>query len=222
MDSIEERITRNVASIRQRMAAAAVRAGRPAEAPRLIAVTKTVGLDEMRALQGLGVTDFGENRVDVAAPKIEAIGTEVSWHMIGSLQRRKVRDAAALFDAVDSVDRLELAEVLQKRCEELDRRMPVLLEVNVSGEAQKHGFAPESLGTVLDVLRAFDHLSIEGLMTMAPLDAPESVLRTVFGGLRALADQHGLRERSMGMTDDFEIAIEEGATQVRIGRALFE
>ena len=203
------------------MAKAAERSGRPGEAARLIAVTKTVGPEEMRILESLGVSDFGENRVEVAAPKIAALGRAVRWHMIGSIQRRKVRDVVSLFDAVDSVDRLELAETLQKRCDELDKRMPILLEVNVSGEEQKHGFGPDSLEHALAALRAYDRLAIEGLMTMAPLDAPESVLRAVFSGLRRLADEYGLRERSMGMTDDFEVAIEEGATQVRIGRALF-
>jgi len=217
-----QRIERSVFSIRQRIAAAAERVGRRAGEVCLVAVTKTVGPEEIAVLRELGIMDFGENRVEQIRPKLEQIGTSVCWHMIGSIQRRKARDVAAFFDTVDSVDRVELAEVLQRRCEELDKRLRVLLEVNVSGETQKHGFNPESLGSVLGVLKGFDRLMVEGLMTMAPLDAPEVVLRSVFRGLRQLAEAHGLRELSMGMTDDFEIAIEEGATQVRIGRALFE
>lgn len=217
-----QQIERSVFSIRQRIAAAAERAGRRAEEVCLVAVTKTVGPEEIAVLRELGVTDFGENRVERIQPKLEQIDRLVCWHMIGSVQRRKARDVAASFDTVDSVDRMEVAEALQRRCEELDKRLRVLLEVNVSGETQKHGFSPETLGAGLDMLKHFDRLAVEGLMTMAPLDAPETVLRPVFRGLRELAEAHGLRELSMGMTDDFEIAIEEGATQVRIGRALFE
>ncbi len=217
-----EQIERSVFSIRRRMAEAAARGGRRAEAVRLVAVTKTVGPGEIAVLRDLGVSDFGENRVEKMAAKLETIGSSVCWHMIGSVQRRKAKDVAACFDTVDSVDRVELAEALQRRCEELDKRLRVLLEVNVSGETQKHGFAPESVGPALAGMRHFDRLAVEGVMTMAPFDAPEAVLRTVFRGLRQLAQAHGLREISMGMTDDFELAIEEGATQVRIGRALFE
>jgi len=217
-----EQIERSVLSIRRRMAEAAARGGRRADEVRLVAVTKTVGPEEIAVLRDLGVTDFGENRPEKMAAKLEAIGSSVCWHMIGSVQRRKARDVAAIFDTVDSVDRVELAEALQRRCEELDKQLRVLLEVNVSGEAQKHGFAPESVGPALAAMKRFDRLTVEGLMTMAPFDAPEAVLRPVFRGLRELAEAHGLREISMGMTDDFEIAIEEGATQVRIGRALFE
>lgn len=216
-------IERNHAAIRDRMAAAARRAGRSAESVRLVAVTKTVGVDAIRALLDLGVTELGENRVELARPKIEVLtGTPARWHMIGSVQRRKAKDVAACFDFVDAVDRVELAEALQRRCEELDRRLHILIEVNVSGEVQKHGFAPVQLEGALRALAAYDRLRVDGLMTMAPLDAPEAVVRSVFGGLRQQAQRLGLPELSMGMSGDFEIAIEEGATQVRIGAALFE
>lgn len=222
MTGIHNKIEHNLLSIQRRIAEAASRAGRLAQDVRLIAVTKTVGPQEINVLRQLGVTDIGENRIEGAKPKIESLGHAVCWHMVGTVQRRKARDVVTLFDVVDSVDRVEVAEALQKRCEELDKHMPVLLEVNVSGEMQKHGFTPGTLDAALRDIRAFDRLTVNGLMTMAPLSAPESVLRSLFAGLLNLAQVHGLKELSMGMTDDFEIAIEEGATQVRIGRALFE
>lgn len=218
----DEIIARNLAAVRGRIANAAARASRPADAVRLIAVTKTVGMDEIRALVSLGVEHLGENRVEQARPKIVALEKGgVCWHMIGTVQRRKARDVVELFDAVDAVDRLELADALQQRCLEQDRTLRVLVEINVSGETQKHGFAPCAVEKALEHIGNLDRLRVDGLMTMAPLGAPEPELRRIFGGLRQLADRFGLPERSMGMSDDFEIAVEEGATQVRIGRALF-
>ncbi len=217
-----ESIARNLAAVRARIAEAASRANRPSDSIRMVAVTKTVGADEIRALVALGVDHLGENRVEMARPKIAALeSSAVHWHMIGAVQRRKARDVVELFDTVDAVDRTELADALQQRCLEQDRRLSVLIEVNVSGEAQKHGFAPDAVKTVLKHMASLDRLKVEGLMTMAPLGAPEPELRRVFGGLRLLADRLELPERSMGMSDDFEVAVEEGATQVRIGTALF-
>jgi hypothetical protein len=219
---MQQKIARNLSDILQRMAAAAERGGRAPEGVRLLPVTKTVGIAEVRILHELGIPAFGENRVETARAKIESLAGVVRWHMIGSIQRRKAKDVVALFDCADAVDRFELAETLQRRCEEQDKRLPILLEVNVSGESAKHGFAPSEVAESLRQIRAFDRLTVNGLMTMAPFDAPEPVLRSTFRGLRELTETLGLRELSMGMTDDFEIAIEEGATQVRIGRALFE
>lgn len=214
-------IARNLDEIRRRMNAAAVRAGRAPESVRLVAVTKTEGLDAIESLLALGVTELGENRVEVARPKVEAVGSRARWHMIGSVQRRKAGDVVELFDCVDSVDRFELVEALERRCAETGKVMPVLLEVNVSGEASKHGFTPAELPAVLDRAKALPHVRVDGVMTMAPfVDDPEEV-RPVFAGLKKLADSLGLREISMGMSNDFEVAIEEGATQVRIGTALF-
>jgi len=149
-------------------------------------------------------------------------GPAVCWHMVGSVQRRKAKDVVALFHRVDSVDRLELAEALDRRCEELGKRLlPILIEVNVSGEASKHGFEPADLEAAVQCIARLSHLKLEGLMTMAPLvDDPETV-RPVFARLRQAAQRFGLAELSMGMTNDFEVAIEEGATEVRIGTALF-
>jgi len=223
VESLQERLGRNLAEIRERIARAAERSGRAAEAVRLVAVTKTVGLEEIRALLALGVRDLGENRPELAQSKIAAIGPEggACWHMIGSVQRRKARDVAALFDTVDSVDRLELAETLDARCGELGRRLPILIEVNVSGENSKHGFAPDSVDEALARLRRLAHLDVRGLMTMAPFEEDAELVRPVFGALRQIAARHGLPELSMGMSNDYEVAVEEGATQVRIGTALF-
>jgi len=208
-------------TIQNRIAAAAAHSGRnPAEVT-LVAVTKTVGVDEIRVLYDLGVRDFGENRLESALPKIGLLPKDICWHFIAPVQSRKARDVAAWFRIVEAVDRVKIAEALQKRCEELDRTLDIMVEVNVTGEASKHGFAPEELSDAITRIRGFDRLNLKGLMTMAPFDAPEPVIRDCFRGMNTLADKYALPERSMGMTDDFEIAIEEGATQVRIGRALF-
>lgn len=215
-------IERNVTAIRNRIDAAAARTGRNSEDVRLIAVTKSVGPSQVEALHACGVRAFGENRLPGVPDKQAMASREIAeWHMVGHLQRRKAREVVGLFDWVDSIDRLKLAETLQRQCEEQDRQLRVLLEVNVSGESTKHGLAPEEVEGVLTAIRPLDRLSVEGVMTMAPLaDDPEDV-RPVFARLRELADDFGLPERSMGMSNDFEVAVEEGATQVRIGTALF-
>lgn len=218
---LESRLHANLNAVQARIAAACNRAGREFNSVQLVAVTKAVGIDECRILHALGVTHMGENRIEIAAPKVEALGSAITWHMIGNIQRRKAREVVQIFDRVDAVDRLELAEALQRRLEGTDKHLPVLLEVNVSGEVSKHGFAPEDLPNALRDLGAFNHLQITGLMTMAPFDAPEPDIRAYFRHLKALTRDHGLPECSMGMTNDYEIAIEEGATQVRIGSALF-
>ena len=170
----------------------------------------------------LGFRALGENRAEVAGPKIEAMPGDIRWHMIGSVQRRKAKDVVRLFDRVDSVDRLELADELQKRCAEQDKRLEILLQVNVSGEDVKHGFSPNLLSDTLKTVQSRPHLNIVGLMTMAPIAASEDAIRGYFRELKHLADDNGLEVVSMGMTQDFEIAIEEGATEIRIGRALYQ
>lgn len=222
MESLQERIARNVNAIRGRMAAAAERAHRNVNDVRLVGVTKTVGLEEVRALVAVGVTDLGESRPEVAQPKVGGLQHAARWHLIGNLQRRKAKLAVELFDTLDAIDRLELAETVQRRCEETGRRVDALIEVNVSGEASKHGFTPDSLPGALRAMQPYDAVRVRGLLTMAPWDAEPDFIRGVFRRLRELAEAHGLPERSMGMTDDFEIAIEEGATEIRIGRALFD
>jgi len=215
-------IERNVTAIRKRIEAAASRAGRDPSGVELIAVTKSVGPSQVEALYACGVRAFGENRLP-GVPEKQTMAPRdfAEWHMVGNLQRRKAREVAGLFDWVDSIDRLKLAETLQRRCEEQDSQLRVLLEVNVSGETTKNGVIPREVEGLLAAVRPLDRLSVEGVMTMAPLaDEPEDV-RPVFARLREVADDLGLPERSMGMSNDFEVAIEEGATQVRIGTALF-
>jgi len=215
-------IEHNLIEVRRRIADAATRAGRSPEAVRLVAVTKTVGIEEAQSLIALGQTDLGENRVDAGKSKIETIGTEgVRWHMIGNIQRRKARDVVTLFDYIHAVDRVPLAEALERRCEEQHTTKPILLEVNVSGETAKHGFEPQQVAAAIKQIMALPHLEVQGLMTMAPwVEDPEET-RPFFQRLRQLAEEFGVRELSMGMTNDFEVAVEEGATQVRIGTALF-
>ena len=216
-------IQKNLDAVRARMAAAARRAGRDPAAVTLIAVTKYVDAGAVRALAGLGVTHFGESRVEAAAPKIQALaGAGLVWHMIGNVQRRKSKDVVRLFDRIDALDRMSLAAAIQERCVALDTQTTVLVEVNVSGEAQKHGFAPGELPEALSGIAEFDRIAVRGLMAMAPLDAPPEVVRALFNQLATLAGQHRLPDVSMGMSNDYEIAIEAGATEVRVGSALFE
>ena len=223
------------------MAAAARRTGRDPAEVTLVAVSKTHPLETILQAVELGVRHFGENRIEEALPKLPAVQTQianvsptVTWHMIGHVQSRKADDVADLFDWVHSVDSLKLAERLDRFAGRRGRTLNVLLEFNVSGEASKYGFSanPDSIrDDVLDEVAAIaelPHLQLDGLMTMAPLVAEAEQARPVFRALRALRDrleqrfpQCSWRHLSMGMTDDFEVAIEEGATLVRIGRAIF-
>lgn len=214
-------IVANVTRIRERIHRAAARAGRDGCAVRLVAVTKSVGPEEIRALWQSGVRDMAENRVERGPFVVPGAPASITWRLIGPLQRRKTTEALKWFHAFDAIDRIAVAETLQLRCDDQNRTVPVLLEVNVSGEASKHGFTPTELDSALRRVRMLDRLQVDGLMTMAPWGAEETVLRKVFRTLRQIADACGLREVSMGMSDDFEIAVEEGSTMVRIGRALF-
>lgn len=212
----------NLRAIQTRIAQACHRVGRKEDEINLVAVTKFVDVHAARHLVKLGVTHLGENRIEVAREKIEALGPEATWHMIGNIQRRKVRNVIELFHAVDAVDRLSLAESMERHCLEANKTIPILLELNIAGETAKHGFQTQELDGALKAIQHYEHLQVDGLLTMAPLDAEEKVLRHIFHTLRTLADEYGLETRSMGMTNDFEIAIEEGSTQVRIGRALYK
>ena len=209
----------NLAAVRARIAAAAARAGRDAAAVRLVAVSKTQPAERVRAAVAAGVRDIGENYVQEAATKRAAVGGDVRWHLIGHLQRNKAARALELFDLIHSVDSVALAEALARHAAARGAPARALVEVNVGGEASKSGVAPEALPALLERLRD-PSLVIEGLMAVPPPGSPDEV-RDHFRRLRALRDAAGLRELSMGMTDDFEVAIEEGATMVRIGRAIF-
>ncbi len=241
----ERRICERLRHVRERIAEAALRRGRAPDAVRLVAVSKTFPPEAVLAAWACGQRDFGENRPEEGAWKIPAVTAQLggsgdvpTWHMIGHIQRREVRHVVAHFDIVHSLDRQVLAQRLSRLAVEAGRTIPVLLECNVSGEASKYGYRVAGWEHDADVRAAFfgevavlaalPGLRIEGLMTMAPLvDDPEEV-RPVFASLRALRD--ALTERfpavtwrhlSMGMSSDFEVAVEEGATLVRIGRAIF-
>jgi pyridoxal phosphate enzyme (YggS family) len=209
-----------VAAVRARIAAAAARSGRSAESVRLIAVSKTQPADAVRAAVAAGVRDIGENYVQEARSKRSAVGGEVRWHLIGHLQRNKAAPALETFDVIQTVDSAALGDTLNRHATARGARVPILVEVNVGGEASKSGVAPAALPDLLAHLRALDGLSVAGLMTVPPPGSADEA-RRCFRQLRVLRDAAGVAELSMGMTDDFEIAIEEGATMVRIGRAIF-
>jgi pyridoxal phosphate enzyme (YggS family) len=193
---------------------------------RIIAVTKTHGIEAVRMAVEAGLDDVGENRVQEAMAKQDAAaGIAVAWHLIGGLQRNKARHAAGRFALIHSIDRIDVAEELDRRVSG-ESRQPVLVQVNCSSEPQKGGVAPDQLPGLLDALRRCVRLEVRGLMTMAAFGAPESQVRASFALLRRLAETgrgagHPLTELSMGMSDDFAVAVEEGATMVRLGAALF-
>ena len=192
----------------------------------LVAVTKTHPASLVRQVVQAGLVDVGENRVQEALEKQDQLpDLAVRWHLIGSLQRNKARHAVGRFALIHSVDRADLAMELARRAP-AGTRQAVLLQVNCSGEAQKGGVAPDELPTLVEQLQGLESLEVRGLMTMAAFDADEGMLRRSFGQLRSLRDNAarqlpGLTELSMGMSGDFTIAVEEGATMIRIGSALF-
>jgi PLP dependent protein len=224
-------VAANLAAVKERMSAACRRARRQPDSVTLIAVTKTVGIDAIAAAWRLGLRDFGENRVQEARLKIPALaGMPACWHLIGRLQGNKAGHAVDLFQMIQSVDSVELATQLSRRLSARNATMPVLLEVNIAGEPTKAGFSSDGddLAKAARAIIGLPGVVAMGLMTVAPqANDPESV-RCYFAALRRLlerlkADAAGAdwRHLSMGMTDDFEIAIEEGATMVRLGRAIF-
>ncbi|HVO23977.1 MAG TPA: YggS family pyridoxal phosphate-dependent enzyme [Candidatus Margulisiibacteriota bacterium] len=210
-------------------AAAALRAGRDPESVRIIAVSKTKPIEMIAQAIAAGATDIGENYVQEAAPKIHRITAPVTWHMIGHLQRNKAGRAVELFDVIHTLDGVPLGLALARRGEQRGRPVRVLIEVNTGGEASKSGVAPAEVARMLTALAAQPGLLIEGLMTVPPVATSAQAVRPHFRTLRELRArlQSGasanapLRELSMGMSDDFTVAIEEGATMVRIGRAIF-
>ncbi|MDD4357312.1 MAG: YggS family pyridoxal phosphate-dependent enzyme [Smithellaceae bacterium] len=226
---METDIVSNIMNIRQRMTAAAKRSGRNPADIQLMAVSKTVPAERIREALNAGITWFGENYVQEAREKIPEIGRDASWHMIGHLQTNKVKYVVNLFDWIHSVDRLELAKELDKRAAQNQKTLKVLIEVNVSGEASKNGIEPSRVLELVRQISVLPSLSIQGLMTMPPYSENPEDARPYFIALRRLRDEiagehiPGVRtkELSMGMTGDFEVAIEEGATIVRVGRAIF-
>ncbi|MCL0092122.1 YggS family pyridoxal phosphate-dependent enzyme [Dehalococcoidia bacterium] len=214
-------IERNIQEVTRRIALACKRAGRSPEEVTLVAVTKTIGPAAIRAAFQAGLRHFGENRVQEAKPKLgelENIRTQCTWHMVGHLQTNKAKTAGALFDIIQSVDSVRLAEFLSRHAQ---KTIPILLEVNIAGEASKSGFSTGEVFSAMKEIGRMPNLEIKGLMTIAPLASDPEEVRPVFRLLRELRNSMGLDHLSMGMTDDFEVAIEEGSTMVRIGRAIF-
>jgi PLP dependent protein len=220
-------LAENLDSIQQRIRAACDRAGRAPESVTLLAVTKGQPPDVVNEAGKLGLAFFGENKIQEAKAKIPLCSAKLRWHFIGHLQTNKCRDAVELFEMIQSVDSMNVAREISKRADQAGKTMPILLEVNLAGEASKFGYRPDAVLAELHGLNALPRLEVHGLMTVPPWTANAENVRPVFRQLRMLKEQAEqmlgapLPHLSMGMTGDFEVAIEEGATIVRIGTALF-
>lgn len=222
-------ISQNLEEIRRRIHEAALSTGRNPAEVRLVAVTKTVTLDRLQEAVAAGHTLFGENYVQEAKRKIAALGQGLTWHFIGHLQSNKAKAAVEFFDLIHSVDRLRLAQALEQAAARLGKVQNILLQVNLAGEESKSGTIPEAAQDLLGEISKMPHLKVLGLMTMPPWFPDPEEVRPYFRALRELRDRlrdkqavdGDLPELSMGMTDDFEVAVEEGATLVRIGTAIF-
>jgi pyridoxal phosphate enzyme (YggS family) len=231
MDSsaLRSRLQERVASVEERIAAACARSGRARGDVALVAVTKTVSVEVAGLLPELGVHDLAENRPQELWRKAAVLPATIRWHLVGHLQRNKVDKTLPPAYLIHSVDTPRLLTALEEEATRQVRAVDVLLEVNASGEKAKHGFAPESLSGIAAQIAGLRHVRVLGLMTMAALDEDSERCRPTFAALRSLRDalrselgpDHPLPHLSMGMTNDFEVAIEEGATLVRIGTALF-
>jgi len=213
-------IRANLGRVQEAVVRACARAGRSPDHVLLIAVSKTMDAERVRLAVEAGVAALGENRVQEAKEKIELLGHPVPWHLIGSLQSNKARDAARLFDWIHSVDRLELAQELSRRVSG-ERALNVLLQVNLGDEPQKGGVAPAECKRLSEAVATLPGLRVRGLMAIPPVAETAEATRPHFRRLRDLRDELGLEHCSMGMSADFEVAIEEGATMVRVGTAIF-
>lgn len=218
LDDVRERIERTLG-----------RSGRPAGSVRLVTVTKSVDAERVREAFRLGAGELGESRVQEAEPKMTLVGPGPRWHLIGHLQTNKAKRAALLFDAIHSIDSERLAEEIGRRAAEAGRTLEAYIEVNTSGDPGKHGIAPEAAPALIERVSAISSLRPAGLMTIGPLEGGEAGARASFQALRRIRDEAIERGTlppdaglSMGMTGDFEAAIEEGATIVRVGSAIFE
>jgi pyridoxal phosphate enzyme (YggS family) len=214
-------IRANLERVRAAVVEACRRAGRAPADVLVIAVSKTVEPERIRQAVAAGVEALGENRVQEAREKIQALGRPVPWHLVGTLQTNKARDAARLFDWIHSVDRVELLRELDRRAQRAGRVLDVLVQVNVGEEPQKGGVAPSELKALLDAAAGLGGVRVRGLMTVQPVTPEAEGARPYFRRLRELRDAAGLEHLSMGMSADFGVAIEEGATMVRIGTAIF-
>jgi pyridoxal phosphate enzyme (YggS family) len=223
---MDESIVANLQRVRERIVAAAERSGRDPSRITLVVVTKGVTIDRIRKAVAAGATVLGENRVQEALPKLQALEGTIRWHLIGHLQRNKVKQAINRFELIHSLDSLELAHEIERRAEQAGIRQRVLVQINLSREPSKYGVFPEAADDLVREATALPHLALEGLMTIPPPSIDPQRSRIYFRRLREKMEeqrQAGLpvRELSMGMSDDLEIAIEEGATLVRIGTAIF-
>ncbi len=222
-------IASQIELVYERIGRACRRAGRNPEEVQLVAVTKTVDVARIEEAIAAGIEIVGENRVQEAWPKFQVIGNRVRWHMIGHLQTNKVKRALQFAEVIQSVDSVHLAQEIQKQAEKLDRAVEVLIEVNTSGESSKFGFSPESVLEGVQQIASLSRLRVKGLMTIGAFLPDPNDVRPCFQLLRRLRDKIAARGLegvemdvlSMGMTDDFEVAIEEGSTMVRIGRLIF-
>jgi len=231
VSTVQEQLSARLTAVRERIAAAATACGREAEEVRLIAISKTHPASVIRTLIQLGATDLGENRVQEAEEKIAEIGREhVRWHLVGHLQANKARRAVNLFEVIHSLDSVDLAQRLDRLCGEEGReKLPVLIQVDLGHEETKSGIDESELTHMVEGIQSLTHLELIGLMTLPPFFDDTEQSRPFFRRLRELRDELGSRgafgdrkgELSMGMTHDFEVAIQEGATMVRIGTAIF-
>lgn len=222
-------ISDSLSILRGRIAAASARAGRDPREVKLVAVSKNIDVERIVLAVEAGVRDFGENRVQEAAEKIPRVHADVTWHFVGHLQRNKAKDAVELFSLIHSLDSIRLARELDRRCEMADSTIDLLLQVNISGETTKFGVPPEMARDVLLEIARYERLRVRGLMVIAPYsDNPEDA-RPWFSQARQLMRELGrlsisnvsMDELSMGMSGDYEVAIEEGATIIRVGTAIF-
>lgn len=224
-----EDIRENIKRVRERISTAALQLGRNPEDILLIAVTKSIGVDRIKAGIESGLKIFGENRVQEAQWKISEVGHDVQWHFISHLQTNKVRRAIELFDFIHSVDSLHLACEIEKRASIARICVPILLQVDLAGEETKFGFSKQGLLKALEQMAGFDHIQIQGLMTIPPWSEDPEDSRPYFRELKRLGEDIAARQidgihmvyLSMGMSQDFEVAIQEGANMIRIGTALF-
>ena len=214
-------IADNLSAVRDRIAKCCEKTGRPADSVRLVAVTKQATVAQMEEAIKAGAVVFGENRVQDAIAKYSAIGSAAEWHLIGHLQTNKVRDAVRIFSLIHSVDSLKLAQAIDKEACKIQKRQKILIQVSTSGEESKFGISPGELPDFIREASDYPNIIIEGLMTIAPAAEDPEAVRPYFRALKELIDKTDYHTLSMGMTDDFEAAIEEGATLVRVGRAIF-
>ena len=211
-------IEQNLKDVKERITKSALKVYRHPENIKLVAVTKTFSVDVINKAIDSGINSIGETKVQEAKKKFEQIGRKVEWHMIGHLQSNKVKDAVKIFDIIHSIDRMKIAKKVSNECLKLNKKMPILVEVNLTKD--KFGVKPEEIAEFVNEIKKLEGIKVEGLMTIAPFIDPEET-RPYFKKLSELVLKCKLKELSMGMSNDFEVAIEEGTTMVRIGTAIF-